>query len=313
MHGLSAVFEKEFRDHCGSRRFMILFALICLAGLSAVYVAAQSIRSDLSSDSSTEFVFLKLFTSSSGVLPPFLAFISFLGPLVGLALGFDAINSEKNSGTLSRLLSQPLFRDSVINGKFLAGLATIALMLASIMLVISGLGLKLIGVPPSLDEMVRLIAFLLITIVYVAFWMAVSILLSVLFRQAATSALAGMALWIFFAFFMPMIAGIIANVVVPMNADPDTLTLLRHENVSQMASRISPTTLFQEATVTVLTPGIRTLGPVLVRDVIGMIPSPLSVTQSLLVVWPHMVGLVALTLICFAASYTKFLREEIRA
>lgn len=44
-----------------------------------------------------------------------------------------------------------------------------------------------------------------------------------------------------------------------------------------------------------------------------MVDAPLSLTQSLLVVWPQVVGLVALTLLCFAASYLGFMRQEIRA
>ncbi|MCL5266240.1 MAG: ABC transporter permease [Chloroflexi bacterium] len=313
MQGLMAVFQKEFADHFSSKRFVILFTLICLAGLSATYVAAQSIRGELLDKPDQQFVFLQLFTASSGVLPPFISFIGFLGPLVGIALGFDAINSEKSNGTLSRVLSQPIFRDSVINGKFLAGLATISLMLLSIVLIVAGLGLRTIGVAPSVDEAARILVFLVVCIVYVAFWMALSILFSVLFRQTATSALAGIAAWIFFVFFISMISGILANTLVPLGQDPDANTAIAHEQVDQMVSRISPSTLFQEATVTILTPGVRTLGPVLVRDVVGMIPNPLSVSQSLLVIWPQIVGLIALTSICFAISYAKFLREEIRA
>jgi len=33
---------------------------------------------------------------------------------------------------------------------------------------------------------------------------------------------------------------------------------------------------------------------------------------SLLAIWPHLVGLVCLSVICFAASYILFMRQEIR-
>ena len=62
----------------------------------------------------------------------------------------------RKTGTLSRLLSQPIYRDAVINGKFFAGIVTIAVMLFSIILLISGMGLRMIGVPPSSEELVRL-------------------------------------------------------------------------------------------------------------------------------------------------------------
>ena len=60
----------------------------------------------------------RLFTVSDGTLPSFVLFINFLGPLLGIALGFDAVNSEQNKGTLSRMLSQPIHRDCIINAKF---------------------------------------------------------------------------------------------------------------------------------------------------------------------------------------------------
>lgn len=313
MFGLMPVFRKELADHFSGRRFMILLALVCVAGLSATYVAAQSIRGDVSGDRESGFVFLKLFTASSGVLPPFVSFISFLGPLIGLALGFDAINNEQARGTLSRVLSQPIYRDSVINGKFLAGVVTIALMLASIGLLLGGMGLRMIGVPPTLEEVLRLTSFFGLTVVYVAFWMSLSVLFSILFRQTATSALAGMAVWIFALFFLPMLAGVAADGLAPMDQDAPVETQLQHEETRQMLSRISPSTLYQEATIALLTPQIRTLGPILLEQTRGMLPNPLSWSQSLLVAWPHVVGLIALTLICFAISYIRFMSQEIRA
>ncbi len=41
--------------------------------------------------------------------------------------------------------------------------------------------------------------------------------------------------------------------------------------------------------------------------------NPLPLGQSFLIVWPQLVGLIALTSICFAASYIIFMRREIRA
>lgn len=313
MSGLIPVLRKELADHFSGRRFIILFALICVAGLSATYVAAQSIRGDISGDRESGFVFLKLFTASNGVLPPFVSFISFLGPLIGLALGFDAINSEQSRGTLSRVLSQPIYRDAVINGKFLAAVITIGLMLLSIGLLLGGLGLRMIGVPPTLEEVLRLISFMALSVVYVAFWMSLSVLFSIVFKQTATSALAGMAIWIFATFFFPMLAGVAADGLVPTNQDTPVEVILQHEQLRQMLSRMSPSTLYQEATVAILTPGIRTLGPIMLEQTRGMLPNPLSWSQSMLVAWPHVIGLIALTLICFAISYVKFMRQEIRA
>ena len=317
MSGLMTIFDKELADAFSRWRFIILFILILVAGIFAIYLAAQSISETLGKEAS-EFVFLQLFTTSSEKLPAsFLTFIIFFVPIVGIALGFDAINSEKNSGTLSRLLSQPIYRDAVINGKFLAGVVTIAILMTSIVLLVSGIGLRMIGVPPSSEEVWRLLMFLVITIFYGSFWLGLAMLFSILFRRVATSALATIAIWIFFIFFMYMIAGLIANVIVPVDQSSSYQEAVRNAQTTIMVMRASPVTLYQESVSVLLVPGLRTMGQILQLQTTGvyewMLPTPLSFDQSLLIVWPHVTALIALTAICFAASYTRFMREEIRS
>ncbi|MCG0278963.1 MAG: ABC transporter permease [Thermanaeromonas sp.] len=309
--GLKVIFLKELADNLSSTRMGILFSLVAVACLSALYVAAQSIRQSVGQEE-TSFVFLRLFTTSGGSLPPFISFLSFLGPLLGLALGFDAINGEYNKRTLSRLLAQPIYRDDVINGKFLAGIAVLAIMIATLGLLVAGLGLVFIGVPPRGEEIGRMLAYLIVSIIYVAFWLSISLLFSLLFRQAATSALAGIAVWLFFAIFAPMLAGIIADGLFPVTDESPPELVLRNAVWKQNLSRLSPTTLYDEATLYLLNPGIRTLGPVLIQQVIGAIPGFLPLSQSLLLIWPHLVGLIAGTLIIFALAYYYFMRQEIR-
>ncbi len=310
MRGLFAVYRKELADQLGSRRFIILFILILFAGLSSVYVAAQSIRDQVAN---SQNVFLLMFTTSSGPLPPFFTFISFLGPLVGLALAFDSINGEWNRGTLSRLLAQPIYRDSVVNGKFLAALTTVAVMLTSIIVIVSALGIIELAVIPTSEELLRLIAFLTVCILYVGFWLALATTFSVLLRNTATAALAGIASWIFLTFFVSMIADAIANAFVSANTLVDPNAILQVTQMRDMIARISPDTLFQEATVAILMPNIRTLGPILISQIVGLVPNPLPLAQSLLLIWPQVVGLVALMAVCFAIAYVKFMTQEVRS
>ena len=77
--------------------------------------------------------------------------------------------------------------------------------------------------------------------------------------------------------------------------------------------RLAPSELFNEATTTLLMPSVRSLGPLTMEQVQGVIPSPLPLGQSLLVVWPQLTGLIAATVICFAISYIMFMRREIRS
>ncbi|HVL82260.1 MAG TPA: ABC transporter permease subunit [Actinomycetota bacterium] len=133
--GWKVVARKEFGDHANSLRLVIIATLLGLSAIAAVFSAAPAIR-DIGEQTS-EFqgltglifgapgLFLRLFTitDEASRLPPFSSMVALLGPLLGIAFGFDAINGERAQGTLPRLLSQPIYRDDVINGKFAAGLA----------------------------------------------------------------------------------------------------------------------------------------------------------------------------------------------
>ena len=312
MGGLSVVFWKEMADYFGSRRFIILFLLICGIGAAAVYIAGQTIASELARVPS-EYAFLTLFTSHGRTLPSFVSFLGFFGPLIGIILGFDAVNSEYSRGTISRVLAQPLFRDSWINGKFLAGLATAAIMLVSIILIITGLGFRMLGFGPGGEELSRLAVFFVISVIYVGFWLSLGILFSVLLRRTTNSALACIAVWIFFAFFMFMIAGVIADQVAPIGPKSSAEVLARHEHIKDLIMRVSPTTLFGEAASAILIPSFRGLGLIASLLEAEIPTNPLSLGQSLLIVWPQLVTLISLIAICFAISYVIFMRQEIRS
>lgn len=309
MSGLFTLFRKELADHFRSKRIIILLALVWLSGFSTIYIAGQSIHQEVPASG---FVFLLLFTASSGSLPPFVSFIAFFGPLIGLALSFDAINREQSSGTLGLVLSQPIFRDTVVNGKFLAGLTVIGFMLVSIVLIVSGLGLWMLAIPPSLEEVLRIITYMAITIIYIGFWMALAMLFSIFFKRITTSALAGIAVWLFFLVFMPMIASLAADRLAPVDEE-SAESVLRHERLAQAIGRVSPATLYDEVVVTTLRPTVRTLNPVMVSEVEPITSGTLPLGQSLVIIWPHLVTITSLTLVCFAISYVKFLRQEIRA
>jgi len=248
-------------------------------------------------------------------------FISFFGPLMGIILGFDAINRERSSRTLSKLVAQPIYRDAVINGKFLAGVVTIAIMLLAIILLISGLGLRLVGVVPGPEEIWRLIIYYLISVFYISFWLGLSILFSIGFRSMATSALAAIACWIFFSFFIGIGANVVADAAVPVDqntASANPELLIKHEQIRNMFNIASPMTLYSEGTTTILDPTRKTTQSLLLmgqmeRISISRFQNPLPLSQSVSIVFPHIISLIAITFICFAISYTVFMRQEIRS
>jgi ABC-2 type transport system permease protein len=316
MSALLTVYKKELQDHFNSWRFIVLLGIVVLA-LVYVYLAAINIRSAITG--STEFVFLALFTSSAintatGLIPSsFLSLMAILIPVFGIILGLDAINSEKNDGTLSRLVSQPIYRDNIINAKFLAGVITIAILLLATVLLASGIGIRIIGVAPGAEEVWRLFFFLIIGIIYGAFWLGLSILFSTLFKQVAVSAIVSIFIWLFFAFFYPLIFNLIAN---SMTSDTQASAIRNFQTLINL-QRISPIQLFEESTSFILVPSAisPTLYLQLMTTDVGnyLLPTSISLGQSLLSVWFPLVVIVILTIVCFGISYIKFMFEEIRA
>lgn len=282
-----------------------------MASLASLYGAVSGIQE--STGNAGDFIFLSLFTTSSGSIPSIASFLAFLGPLVGIVLGFDALNRERSLGTLNRLVSQPIYRDAVINGKFLAGTTAILVMVLGLGIVVSAVGLVTIGIPPAAEEIGRVFAFLLLTSVYMSFWLALSILFSVIWRHAATAALAGISIWIFLSFFMSMVAGTLADLIYPLEGIEGLFNQVKNYSLELSLERISPYYLYGEAASTILNPNVRSIGVITMSQVSGAISGYLPLGQSLLLVWPHLVGMVALAAVCFAVSYVCFMRQEIRA
>ncbi|MCJ7596854.1 MAG: ABC transporter permease [Desulfobacterales bacterium] len=318
MQGLLAVYKKELSDHFSSNRFVILFGLIAMVSFITSYMAAMHLRENLEGIAKPGFVFLMLF-NTPGALFSMVQFVAFFGPLIGLVMGFDAINRERAYGTLVKVVSQPIYRDAVINGKFLAGATNIAIMIVSIVLVISGFGLTLLGVVPGVEEVWRLIIYVIISVFYISFWLGISILFSIAFRSIATSALASVALWIFLSFFVSMGANVLADSIAPVEKKEGASmeTIIKNANIKEGVSLLSPMSIYSGASATIIDPTRKTtrsfilMGPMEQLSA-GRFQSPLSLGQSVVVVYPHMVALIAITLICFAISYVVFMVQEIR-
>lgn len=309
--GLTVLYRKELADHLRSKRFLLILILIFATSFASLYGALSGIESAVENDSN--FIFLKLYTTTGNSIPSFTSFIALLGPFVGLVLGFDAINSERSNGTLNRLVAQPIYRDGVIIGKFLAGATIIVIMVFSMGILAGAVGMLETGLVPQTEEVLRILTFLIFTSVYMAFWLGLSILFSVICKHSATSAMAVIALWIFFTIFMSMVANIIAGVVHPITDQYDAiLNSLNNYTLELNLNRISPYYLYSEAVSTIMNPSVRTVNVVTMKQLDGAISGYLSFGQSLLLVWPHLTGMIALMLASFACSYVGFMKQEIR-
>ena len=316
--GWRVIGAKEIADHLLSIRFLLLLSCWASSGPVSVYTVAGAAPDrrrpgERARRTSSCCCSACRPSPNADLSISFAGLVAFIGPLLGIAFGFDAISSERAEGTLPRLVSQPIHRDDVINGKFVAGLRVIVLIFAAVMLLIAGVGMFRLGVVPSSDHVLRLLAWFLAVVVYVGFWLALATLCSVVFRRAATAALVAIASWLVLGLFWPVIVSIIAGAIGPGSATGSVEEQLAFAGFADNLSRLSPVGLFQEISEVLLNPETRWLGLVSPEVLDRAVRAPLSFDQSLLIVWPQVVLLVAATVICFAIAYVVFMRQEVRA
>lgn len=321
MREMLTICRKELADHFNSTFFILIYTGIVIFSLFIAYTVGDSLKTELEGVAKPTLVFLMLFTTTGKFYFSLVQFIAIFGPIMGIVLGFSAINRERSGRTLSKLASQPIYRDSIINAKFLAGLFTISIVLLAITLLISGLGLILVGVVPGPEEVGRLALYFAFSIFYIAFWLGISILFSIVFRSMITSVLAAFAFWFFFSFFFPIGVNIAADAISPVNQNEAAVhpeILIKHEETQRALSTFSPISLYNEATSTILDPMRKTtrslvlMGP-MERLSISRFQNPLPLSESLYIVLPQFISLIAITLVCFSISYMVFMRQEIRS
>jgi ABC-2 type transport system permease protein len=116
--------------------------------------------------------------------------------------------------------------------------------------------------------------------------------------------------------FAGFLVGIVAGFVSPIG-DNTAEEQIANYSAQRNLALISPSKLFTEATQATLNPAIQSFD---ISSLIRVANEPqayprsqLSIEQSLLVVWPQFVGLIALTSGAFALAYVSFMRQEVRA
>lgn len=341
MSGLMTICRKELSDHLGSKRYLLLFTLIVTLSIASAYQGADFIKNNPNSS------FVDIFAGAQNTNISFIYLMIIFGPIIGLALGFDAINRERTRGSLSVLLSQPIYRDSILNGKFIAGVAALSLLAVSTIGILTGVAIPLLGFGPVGDEILRIGAFTLFTILYLSIWLALGLLFSIMSKNTTTSILMSISTWLMFSIIITIAASFIADVAAPIEVPTGFQVITRpanqtfpgsfnqtggfnstfssssfldqtqmrdyreilenNANIEAAVQKISPCYLYEDAATSLL--GITEGG-------FGIAGNPfqgLETSQSVSSSWPQITVLAVVMIACFAASYMLFLRQEIRA
>jgi ABC-2 type transport system permease protein len=302
---------KEFSDIVKGRRFIILvvvFGLLLTVAIASVYlIVVQNIPGVAMPRG---FLGRAAYTLVS--------MMSYFAPIIGLALGFDAISGEREKGTLKIVLAQPVYRDIVINGKFLAAFLAITLATSIASIVSIGGSILVLGVTPTTEEAARLALFVVFSILFAMTYYGIAILLSTISKRTTQSMIVGVVLWAIFSFVIPIIASLVAFTIRPIRfAQNITSPEERQRLIEEMRSRTAIT-----ETINSFTPNYHfsRIAQYILNVYAGIMIGPrtpanvrnVSIIESLTSAWPNILVLVLVTAITFIASYMVFMRQEIR-
>ncbi len=128
--------------------------------------------------------------------------------LVAILFTYDAINGEREGGTLQLTFSNPVPRAKFILGKLIGSwLGLVVPLLIPILL--SVLLVLFMRIPMTPLHWQKLGTLLGVALLYFTFFIALGLLTSALARHSATSFLISLVIWVFFVFIVPR-AGVMA-------------------------------------------------------------------------------------------------------
>ncbi len=133
--------------------------------------------------------------------------------LFAILFAFDAINGEKERGTLRLSFSNAVPRAHYILGKFTGLFPALALPLL-IPVLIGMLMLPLMGVTLSPDEWVRLVIFIIVSFLYLGVFLTLAIFMSCLTRRSSSSFVFMLVIWVFSVLIVPRASVLIAGNMV---------------------------------------------------------------------------------------------------
>lgn len=151
-----------------------------------------------------------------------LAFVLiYIFPLFIIALSYNLISGEREGGTLSLLLSNPITESQITYFK----IAFHGLLSYSIALLLVVLAIVICGI--ALDS--KLVLWLLTIALYFAFWYGIVLIISQLKRNSSFNALSLLGVWIVVVIILPTLINLYLSSVYAAPPKNDLTQAIRHE------------------------------------------------------------------------------------
>ncbi len=292
-----AIAQKEFADNIWSPVFLLLLVTFTLVVFTFSYQNGLRVERVGLQDGST--ILLNGFAGLARITGLF-------APLIGIALGFDAVVKEKKSGSLSVLLTHPVFRDNIISGKILGSLLTLALVIVISTLISIGTLLLIIGGSLNVLELERIAVFSLITFFYSIIFLGIGVILSIVVKDAADSLVYNVVIWFVFCVAFGAIVIAIAAIFTGQSFGVGTSSFELALNLTN----ISPLHHYAEATVGRVDLSWGGIGGA-DSSIKGILDTRFTLSQWFGEFWMNLTVLIVTPIILLIAAFIAFLRKDI--
>ena len=219
------------------------------------------------------------------------------------------MNKERESGSLNILLTHPLFRDTIITGKILGAMMTLALVVCVSIVTVVGTILVISGTELSLLMLKRLLIFTILTYLYISIFMALGILTSVVSKNSTNSLIYDIAVWLGLCVAFGMIVSTTASITtghMPLDLNDNDHFLELNADIQ----KLSPGHHYAMSVRGV--PSLSWLGVSSERaSVHGIFDTEHTLEQWWNELWTNVIILLVTPIILIIISFITFLRQDI--
>lgn len=222
---VAVIAKKEFFDSIKSKTFLIIFGIFSVLMLVSSITGINNYDKQLDQyqkfqvenqnpDKNSAFTDFPEPKLTAVVFQEMVTNIGVIGAILAIILGYNTVSGEKERGNLKLLLSYPLYREDVVNGKFFGKIGVLILTLA-ITFILSIACALVMGVNLTGSDLIAVALFMVISTLYLVTFLGISIFFSTVSKSGTRSILNSFMFWILSTMIITSFSGIVANAMVP--------------------------------------------------------------------------------------------------
>lgn len=255
MKGILTLALKEVKGAFRENVFLIIVGLFVTLSVISVYIGSSTKNAELQAYHDIVQL-LRTQGATSFPLPPeiyplsvlrnIVSYVSMIGAVVAIFLGYETFSGERAKGTLKLIATRPVYRDQILTGKLLGGGMVIGLLLGMILVFNFVLFVLVSGLVPTLSEMVRLLCFFVLAFIYLMGFYIATMYVSLKTNDSTFGFMLLMVIWLTISFVLPQLADSQRSFAYSLNTAAQSVTQVPADTpLSRTIEFFSPAAQFQ--------------------------------------------------------------------